>query len=92
MYFSFALRVYNAHNKSIDEWNTSYSEYYNEAPVPNISFSEAFGLVPEYFSDNIDVILHDYAFGIIMYIITAVACGAQYVRENKLKSRAVRLM
>ena len=44
------------------------------------------------FSDNIDVILHDYAFGIIMYIITAVACGAQYVRENKLKSRAVRLM
>ena len=92
MYFSFALRVYNAHNKSIDEWNTSYSEYYNEAPVPNISFSEAFGLVPEYFSDNIDVILHDYAFGIIMYIITAVACGAQYVRENMLKSRAVRLM
>ena len=66
---------------------------------PNNISGGAYDKVPQgvvnsllYFSDNIDVILHDYAFGIIMYIITAVACGAQYVRENKLKSRAVRLM
>ena len=92
MYFSFALRVYNVHNKSVDEWNSSYAEFYNEAPVPKISFSEAFGLVPEYFSDNIGVIIHDYAFGVVIYICMAVICVLQYSRENKLKSRAVRLM
>ena len=92
MYFSFAIRVYNAHNKSIDEWNISYAEFYDNETVPKISFSEAFGLVPEYFSDNIGVIIHDYAFGVFIYIAMAVVCVAQYLRENKLKNRAVRLM
>lgn len=90
MYFSFALRVYNKHNELINEFNANYTTIQNYTE-PNITFSDAFALVPEYISSNIGTVIHDYLIGIIIYLVAALVCVWQVINENKLKNRAIRL-
>ncbi|MDD6490260.1 MAG: hypothetical protein PUG48_10730 [Clostridia bacterium] len=67
-------------------------DIYNELKE-YITFSEAFSLIPYVFSDSeiIGAIIHDWGFGIIGYILTAVVSIGGFFNKRKVQNQAVRL-
>ncbi len=57
----------------------------------DISFSEAFRWIPDYISLNAGAVLFNNIFGFISFLAGAALCVVQFVNENKMKNRAVRL-
>lgn len=82
MYFALGIDIYNG-----------LSTYFYQEYGYNMSFFEAFSYIPYVFqySEMIGAIIHDWGFGLIGYIITAVVTIAGFFSKRKVQNQAVRL-
>ena len=85
MYFAFTIDVFNTENGYLNQYSSGIGNN-------SISFFDAFALVPEYFMENIDIVVYNNIFGIIAYAVTCVACVAGYRASKRTKNRTEKLM
>lgn len=81
MYFALAIDIYNELGSYLQDYGYQ------------MSFFEAFSYIPYVFQDSemIGAIIHDWGFGIIGYILTAVVSIAGFFNKRKVQNQAVRL-
>lgn len=82
MYVALGIDIYN-----------SMGSYVYELYGYQMSFFEAFSFIPNVLRDSemIGAIVHDWGFGLIGYIITAVVMIAGFFSKKKVQNQAVRL-
>lgn len=82
MYVALGIDIYN-------ELGPYLSELYGY----NLSFFESFSFIPYMFEDSemLGAIIHDWGYGIIGYIVTAIIMVVGYFSKRKVKNQAIRL-
>lgn len=82
MYFALGIDIYN-------ELGSYMNEYYGY----QMSFFESFSYIPLVLEDSemIAALVHDWGFGLVGYIVTAVISIAGFFNKRKVQNQAIRL-